>query len=369
MQPIHPSPSFRALACGAALGLGAALLPPLAAAQGVPAPPVTSPAVQGLDVNADAGLTPGSNLDFTVRGTPGGRARVQVIGTPIDVPLREVAPGVYTGRTTLPRTSHLDGTAVLRTLLAVGPRTVIANHSFPVALLPREQQLAIAASAPLQPLQPQHVLRIDRFSVEPVDRLLPGTELRFALDGPPGAHATFELPNVAPNLPMQETTTGHYVGNYTLRRQDVLGSGPVTATLRSGDQWVSVPLDGPLIAGAGGASSVQMGAAAMMPLTLQIMSPLGESMIDGNGLLVQGRTAPGASVRVQVDLVPPHVPGRSAVAKSVAEQTVVADPNGNFAFSLGPQRVPPGTRYDVLLRASQGSQSTPEQRLVLYQRG
>lgn len=105
------------------------------------------------------------------------------------------------------------------------------------------------------------------------------------------------------------------------------------------------------------------------PLWLQVLSPGTNSSVDIGEVVVRGRTAPDAEVRVQVDAVPPAPPGKTVVAQPVMLQTVRADALGEFSFTIGAHRAPPGMRYDVLLRASDGSRSTPEQRLVLIHRG
>jgi hypothetical protein len=105
------------------------------------------------------------------------------------------------------------------------------------------------------------------------------------------------------------------------------------------------------------------------PLWLQVLSPGTNSSVDIGEVVVRGRTIPGAEVRMQVDAIPQAPPGFAVVAQPVMQQTVRADALGEFSFTIGPQRAPPGMRYDVLLRASDGSRSTPEQRLVLIHRG
>jgi hypothetical protein len=62
------------------------------------------------------------------------------------------------------------------------------------------------------------------------------------------------------------------------------------------------------------------------------------------------------------------VAGVLGVSQPVADQTVQADRNGNFAVTITPRGLPiPGTRYDVRLTATSGNQSA-EERLTLYQR-
>ena len=110
-----------------------------------------------------------------------------------------------------------------------------------------------------------------------------------------------------------------------------------------------------------------MGAAPVPArLLLEVLRPSFPLRLDAaSGVVVEGRTAPHALVRARVDAVPPAAAGRASVAQLVMEETVQADADGNFRVSLGPQRAATGTRFEIALRASQGAQSTPEQRLVV----
>ena len=398
-----------------------------------------APVIENLQVNADSGLSPGSTLRFVVQGTPRGRARVQVVGTNVVVPLKESSRGVYGGSYTVKRSDRIDPGNLIRTHLAVGPRTAIANYSFPpsfMALARQNQQVAQAPQPALQPQpQPQaQPLRIHRFAAAPVNQLEPGTELRFRLEGEPGASATFEVPGVVSGVPMRETRPGFYVGTYTLRQQDKISNAPVVATLRSGDRWVTAQLAGTLVADnaapvignlvprqgeavtGGGVTLVSgtfddpggtgvdpksvrinlagrdvtgdtqvtpqyfsyrgtlspgrhtvevtardlagnaaqkswtfdvgtaMGAAAPSVLALQVVSPSQMAAVEGTQVVVQGRTAPNANVRVKVDAVSPPVGNRLSVAQPVTQQTVQADAEGNFSFNFGSHRAVVGTR-------------------------
>lgn len=236
---------------------------PAAAATGAAAPaPASAPQTRGLEVNADSGIAPGSQLRLTLDGTPGGKASARLPGPDVVVPLREVSPGQYTGRYTVRRTDRIDPSALIRITLTAGKRTVIANYTFPPSFMPP----VAAAPAPAQPpvaVQPPAIaqapvvveppspppLRIERFSVGPVGRAEPGSELLFRLNGVPGATAWFDIPGVVSHVPMRETRPGHYEGSYTLRRQDDLSTaGLVTATLRSDDnRIVTATLSQPLV--------------------------------------------------------------------------------------------------------------------------
>ena len=367
--------------CAALPPLAAVLASPPARAQTQGARAAAAPVIEGLEVNADAGLTPGSTLDFTVRGTPRSIARVQVTGSSVSLPLTESEPGLYTGSHTVRKSEKgLAAKSVIRAQLTRNGRTTSSNFSFPASFAMLEANTPSAA----RPAGP----RVDRFALDPVDRVEPGTELKFSLEGTPGAKATIQVPGLARPIAMQEDKPGRYVAQYTVRKADALSPGPVVATLRAGDRSVTSslptslvtarttgPAIGPMPAPSPQAApapspqpSPQMGAAPGGPLMLRVTSPGPNAAIDANQFVLQGRTAPGAAVRVRVDAVAPTAPGRAAVAQSVADQTVQADANGNFSLTLGPQRHAPGTRFEVQLSARHGAQVTPEQRLTLFQR-
>ncbi|GAC1529161.1 MAG: hypothetical protein NVS2B4_07400 [Ramlibacter sp.] len=235
-----------------------------------------SPVIDGLQINADSALDPGSILDIAVRGTPHGRASVRLPGGPM-VALREREPGLYTGRYTVRQRDRIDASSPLRATVAQGSRSAIASYRFPPSF--RVPEVAAASSAP--PLSPATAA------------------------APPAPE-----PTVAP------------------------GAAPAMA--------------------------------AATGLVLKVTAPSQPAVLDaGTGLLVEGRTAPNAMVRARIDAVPAAAPGRSAVARIVMEETVQADADGRFRITLGPQRELPGTQLQIGLRASQGDQVTPEQRLVV----
>jgi hypothetical protein len=252
---------------------------------------------------------------------------------------------------------------------------------------------------------------IDSIEVQSDAALEPGSSLRFTVRGTPGGEAHVRLPGADADVVLRETSRGTYTGNYTVRRADQLdplGSmrssltvGPATsvahhwfpASIRDSQAHAapvapppavaSRPLE-PLAQAPANPPAVKlvpaipytpdtrtMGAptAPQQPLWLQVVSPGTNANVDIGEVVVRGRTVPGAQVQVQVDAVPQAPPGRAVVPQPVMQQTVRADALGEFSFTIGPQRAPPGMRYDVLLRASDGTRSTPEQRLVLIHRG
>ena len=64
------------------------------------APAAAAPRISGFDVQPVSQPTPGNELLFTLYGSPGGSARVQIAGAG-SVVLDEVDPGVYEGSYTI----------------------------------------------------------------------------------------------------------------------------------------------------------------------------------------------------------------------------------------------------------------------------
>lgn len=199
-----------------------------------------APELRSLQVGTDDGLRAGATLEFTVEGTPRGRVSLTVRGAPRTIVLKETARGVYTGNYTLRRQDRITESSAIRATLKVRNRSIATNYTFPAGIA---RQDVVAA--------PPAGLKIDRFTVAPVDKLEPGAELRFTLNGAPGGTADFDIPGVINNVAMREVRPGVYEGAYTIRRLDNLApSRPVVATLRVGDRAVTSTLTQPLMADA-----------------------------------------------------------------------------------------------------------------------
>ena len=76
-----------------------------------PTPLVTAP-ITAFNVNAADGFQPGDELDFSLKGNPGGVARVAVQGVDKPIPLTEVSRGVYEGSYVIRRQDRLQGELV-----------------------------------------------------------------------------------------------------------------------------------------------------------------------------------------------------------------------------------------------------------------
>ncbi|MBC7610904.1 MAG: hypothetical protein H7228_15260 [Polaromonas sp.] len=251
------------------------LLPVAAAISALPATAMAQPAMpelRSLQVASDGGFTSGADLEFTVEATPRGQASVRIRGVQRNIPLREVSRGVYTGEYTVRRQDRITETSPIRATIKVRNRSASADYSFPAGF--SGAPVAVVPPAPAAP--PPAVLKIDRFAVTPVEKIEPGAELRFLLNGMAGAVASFDIPGVIDNVAMRETRPGVYEGNYTIRRLDNLApSRPIVARLRMGDKVVTSTL--------------------AQPLTIDAKAPVLRNLTPREGEVVAGNVATSVS--------------------------------------------------------------------------
>jgi len=191
------------------------------------------PQITGFEMEPADKVAPGNELFFRVEGTPGARASVRVGGVSRTLVLQEVDDGVYEGAYTLRPSDRANTNSAATATLRRNGR----SSSSTMARLNAAPPVVVIAPPP-QPPKPV-VLALNRFVATPVDKLEPGTELKFVAEGTPGAKASFSIENVASGLPMRETSPGHYEGSYTLKRLDkITGGVPIVATLEAGGQVI-----------------------------------------------------------------------------------------------------------------------------------
>ncbi|MEO7242523.1 MAG: hypothetical protein ABIW85_06380 [Variovorax sp.] len=431
------------------------MLPTAVAFVVLPATAVAQPAapeLRSVEISADGDLDPGSRLSIRVVGTPRGQARLRIGGVRESIALREVRPGVYIGRYTIKRRDRIDDDSQVRAILRSAGRTAAADYTITDAM--SGSGVAASPQAVLPPLPPQQ--RIDRFTMAAIDRIEPGSELRFALDGPPSASVLVDLPGVANDVALREIRPGHYEGGYTMRRSDNLNpSRPIVATLRVGGRVVTAnlaaavmppspdnrppnvvnltPREGDVVPGGpsiqiaanfddrGGSGvdpasvriilsgrditpdaqinpksfnyraslppgrhtvtvtardragntlrrdwSFDVSSVAPINVPIQVLNHSNNGTVVGSSTVIQGRTAPFASVAVRVEATAPL--GGGGVAKlQIHSETLQADANGNFSFTFSPTFPVPGTRYEIDLVSTKAN-VTSEGKLVLFQR-
>lgn len=411
-----------------------------------------APELRSIEVLTDGDLEPGSRLRIKVVGTPRGLAIVRIRGVKESIALSEIGPGVYIGRYTIKRSDRIDDDAEIRATLRAAGRTAAASYSVAEVM----SGTSVATPAPIV-VGPAPPWRIERFAMAPLDRIEPGDELRFALDGAPGAGVLVDIPGMATDVALREIRPGHYEGSYTVRRSDNLTlPRPIVATLRAGDRVATAslvasvttpspadyrppnvvnlaPRDGEVVAGGpnieisgnfedhGGSGvdpasvsislsgrsitreaqinanaftyraslapghhavtvsardragnalrkdwSFDVAAVAPISVPLQVLNHSTNGTVEGRSTLIQGRTAPFASVAVKVDATPP-LGGIINVREEVYAETLQADASGNFSFSFNPRFPVPGTRYDIVIVSTKANVRS-EAQLVLFQR-
>jgi len=199
------------------------------------------PRIDGFDVKPAPRLSSGNELAFTLYGTPGGIAGVQVGGATGALILVEVEAGVYEGTYTIAKRDRITVSSTATANLRLGNR--IASSVLDDALL--------AGAAPRWPgdmTAGNTIPKIDRFDVDPPDRLVPGAELFFSLTGSPGGRASVRIAGVRGKLNLEEVRTGVYEGAYTVKNRDRLQSNSVvTGNLRLGKQERSMVLKQSLV--------------------------------------------------------------------------------------------------------------------------
>ncbi len=241
-----------------------ATAPQLAEAQ--PKGRFEAPEITSFQVNVTEQPVPGSDIDFTLEGTAGGKASVRISGINKTIALREVDPGVYEGTYTLSRRDRLSAPPTARATLRVRNISVVATQALAGNAPP------VAAAAP--PVPQAAPLAIERFGVTPVARIEPGAELRFVLFGTPGARATFTIDGVVQNVAMAEVRPGRYEGAYTIRRNDNFPpSLNITSALEGNGQVARSRLNQALLVDA-------------QPPTIRNLAPHNNETVTGNPVTV-----------------------------------------------------------------------------------
>jgi hypothetical protein len=191
--------------------------------------------INGMTVDSDSGLRPGSTLRILVRATPGARWANLALSDDLRVQLRERAPGEYVGSYVIRRSDRIDPTRQMMLRAGWGETPVVVAFNYPAALQARAMGNAPAMAN----------AEVSNFAMWPRgDRLDPGRVVHFRVEGTPNARAAVRVPGVVDWLQLREDRPGTYVGSYTIRRQDDTDAfADATAVLRTGDQRVMAHLD------------------------------------------------------------------------------------------------------------------------------
>ena len=277
------------------------LLPMTTALVVLPATALAQPAApetRSLQVTSDDGLRAGAELEFVVEATPRARVNLRIKGVQRPIALSETSRGVYTGSYTIKRQDRISNANPIQATTQLRNRSVATSYNFPANMDNS------TTAAPPQAPPPVAALKIERFTVAPIDKVEPGAELRFSLNGMPGGAAEVDLPGVA-RVAMQEVRPGVYEGAYTLRRTDNLTpSRPIVASLRVGNETVRSNLTQGLTADA-------------KPPVLRNLSPKeGEAITDRSAIAVSATFDDAGGVGVDPKSVRIVVAGRNVTSES-----------------------------------------------------
>ena len=187
---------------------------------------MTPPHVDGFDIEQVNQLTPGTDLNFKLYGTPGAVVTVGMAGSARRLALEETQLGVYEGTYTVSTRDRLTPYSAVTANLRLGNQvaTAVLDESLVAGATQPAQQSAVGPA------------RIDAFEMGPVTTMASGSELTFYAHGTPGGQASVTIPGARKVL-LQETSPGYYRGNYIIRSSDRIDTqSPTVARLRVGDQ-------------------------------------------------------------------------------------------------------------------------------------
>ena len=208
-----------------------------------PVPMASAPQITGFDVEPARRLIAGSELLFTLYGTPGGTASMRINGVATKIFLDEVESGVYETTYTIRTRDRLTATTAVTANLRSGNQ--IATQTLDESLLtgalsPSARAAAAAAGSP----------KIDRFEVSPPARLQSGEQLLFTLYGSPAGQASVRIVGVKGKISLEEMKTGVYEGAYTIKDRDrISANSTATANLHLGNRDANATLNRSLAAG------------------------------------------------------------------------------------------------------------------------
>ena len=238
---------------------------------------VEAPRIRGFEVDEVRRLVPGTELMFTLYGTPGARANLNIRGANRNLALAEVEPGQYEGTYTIGSRDKIVANSRVTANLRVGNLVtsgVLAESLVRERGARRDANYAAGAGAAAMP-------RIERFDVRGDDSLTAGSELNFTVYGTPGAKVDMAIEGARGVFFLPEVKPGEYSGEYTIRRADrIVPNSVVTANLRSGNQVVTTKLNKPLLIP--GTAPVQR-AAARYCANCATVDAINVVQVDGDG--------------------------------------------------------------------------------------
>ncbi len=302
-----------------------------------------SPTISGLDVQQVERLSPGSEMVFTLYGTPGADARINIEGINGQYLLPEVEPDVYVGAYTIRSYDRISASSMVTANLRLGNEvaTAVLDESLLAGAPWRTQSGSVPSG-----LAP----RIESFTVAPISRIEPGSELFFALAGTPGGKASVRVNGMEGKVFLDETTAGNYQGSYTVKSRDrITPNSRVAANLRAGNRETESVLRELLV----GTSAVSPGSLAALPVrvcancgTVEAVNTI-QVKGDGSYIGLIGGGIAGAVLGSQIG------DGRGRTAAQV-----LGAAGGALAGREIERNVKKNTHYEVVTRLESGGTQT-----------
>ena len=293
-------------------------------------------------------IEPGAELSFALESIPGARVAVDLPGVERDVPLREVRPGRYEGSYTLRRSDNINLNRPIVATVRSGERVVTANLNLPVARPGAEPR------PPAGDTRPPDIVNLSPREGDTVPAGAP-VQIGGNFEDRRGSGvdpASVQITVAGRNITRESRIDG---GGFSFR--GVLPPGRHTVDVTARDRAGNVVR-----------KSWSFAVAVPVPasLAVQVLNHQPNEEIGPDPILVKGRTAPFASVAVNVRAVAPAgLPVDHS--RVVFAQTLQADGEGIFSFTLVPGIPVPGTRYDMVMVARRDNLSQ-ESRMSLMQR-
>lgn len=298
------------------------------------------PRIDGFDVEPVKQAAPGNELAFTLYGSPGGSATVQIGGATGGLALSETEVGVYEGSYTIRQRDRVTANSTATANLRVGNRVVSAILDEPLIGTPsgrRSSRAAAAAGAPT----------IDYFDVEPPQKLVAGEELTLILSGTRGGKASARIAGVKGKIVLHEVRTGIYEGSHTIKRRDrIVANSVVTGHLRLGERETNAVLGKSLVAGAGYQSRVRT---ARYCVDCGVVEAINVIEVQGEGSYL-GRIAGGLAGALLGNQV------GDGTGRTVA--TVAGAAGGAYVGNEVEKRVKTAKHYEVVVRLQNGGTQT-----------
>lgn len=313
---------------------------------GVQGATTATPRIDVLDVTPTDDLSPGTPLSIRLEGTANGQASTKIQGVSRSILLKEVQDGIYEADYTLRKTDRLPRNASVKATLRIGKRSA-------TSLLDGGLTLATQAATTVA----NSGAVITRFVNAPLGKIEPGADLDFTVEGSPGAKAIVRVPGIRRDIALEEVSSGHYEGSYTVRQSDKpAADARATARLTLAGKTAESTLNQALASAATVPAVAGTSAeAVVVALPLKITSHQPNAVVGSGAVTVSGTTLPGAGIDVSVMAVASL--GGLGLNQSLLKERVEADAKGNFTFTFRPPVALRGVRYDIMLAGYKGAQT------------